>query len=91
MPENRNYKSDVFSMLLENPVYALEVYNALNGTDYQNPSGFVQPKTDSDRYAPLCGVLQWKRGTPGERNFASVRFLFPPYGHTGTGADLHCI
>jgi hypothetical protein len=38
MPENRNYKSDVFSMLLENPVYALEVYNALNGTDYQNPS-----------------------------------------------------
>lgn len=35
---NREYKSDVFSMLLEDPVRALEVYNAINGTSYEDPS-----------------------------------------------------
>ena len=37
MNENREYKSDVFSMLMENKRYALEVYNALNHSDYRNP------------------------------------------------------
>lgn len=37
MQENREVKSDVFSMLLEDKKNALEVYNALNGTDYDNP------------------------------------------------------
>ncbi len=37
MAENREYKSDVFSMLLEEPEHALDVYNGLNGTDYDNP------------------------------------------------------
>ena len=31
---SREYKSDVFSMPMENKTYALEVYNALNDTDY---------------------------------------------------------
>ena len=34
---NREYKSDVFSMLLEDKARALEVYNAVAGTDYDNP------------------------------------------------------
>ena len=34
---SREYKSDVFSMLMENKTYALEVYNALNDTDYADP------------------------------------------------------
>ena len=34
---NREYKSDVFSMLMEDKAMALSVYNALNGTDYTNP------------------------------------------------------
>ena len=34
---NREYKSDVFSMLMEENEYALSVYNALNGTNYTNP------------------------------------------------------
>jgi len=34
---SREYKSDVFSMLMENKSYALEVYNALNGSHYENP------------------------------------------------------
>ena len=35
--ENREYKSDVFSMLMEDKRYALEVYNALNGSSYEDP------------------------------------------------------
>ena len=34
---NREYKSDVFSMLMEDKAMALSVYNALNGTNYTNP------------------------------------------------------
>lgn len=33
---NREYKSDVFSMMLRIPEYALDVYNAMNGSDYTN-------------------------------------------------------
>lgn len=34
---NREYKSDVFSMLMQVPEYALNVYNAMNGSDYNDP------------------------------------------------------
>ena len=34
---NREYKSDVFSMLMEDSNNALSVYNALNDTNYTNP------------------------------------------------------
>lgn len=37
MNENREYRSDVFSMLMEEPKNALQVFNALNGTDYSDP------------------------------------------------------
>ena len=37
MSVNREYKSDVFSMLMEDRVNALQVYNAMNGTDYDDP------------------------------------------------------
>ena len=37
MAVNREYKSDVFSMLLEDKANALEVYNALNDSDYDRP------------------------------------------------------
>lgn len=37
MAGNREYKSDVFGMLCEEPEYALEVYNALNQSDYRDP------------------------------------------------------
>lgn len=37
MAENREYKSDVFSMLMEDKRNALQVYNALNGSDYDDP------------------------------------------------------
>lgn len=34
---NREYKSDVFSMLMQDAANALSVYNALNKTNYTNP------------------------------------------------------
>ena len=37
MTENREYKSDVFSMLMEDKENALQVYNALNGSSYDDP------------------------------------------------------
>ncbi len=37
MSENREFKSDVFSMLMEDKKNALEVYNALNGSAYDDP------------------------------------------------------
>ena len=41
---NREFKSDVFTMLMEYPEYALQVYNAINGSDYDDPS-MVEIKT----------------------------------------------
>lgn len=38
MSSNREYKSDVFSMLMEVPEYALEIYNVLNGSHYTDPT-----------------------------------------------------
>ncbi len=41
MNENREFKSDVFSMLMEDKAYALQVYNALNGSSYDDPEELV--------------------------------------------------
>ena len=38
MSNNREYKSDVFSMLMEVPEYVLEIYNVLNGSNYTDPA-----------------------------------------------------
>lgn len=35
---NKEYKSDVFSMLMQDRRRALEVYNAINGTAYDDPA-----------------------------------------------------
>jgi hypothetical protein len=37
MAGNREYKSDVFSMLMEDKSNALQLYNAVNGSDYKDP------------------------------------------------------
>ena len=44
MSGNREYKSDVFSMLLEDPNNALQLYNALNESNYTDP-GMVEIRT----------------------------------------------
>ena len=34
---NREYKSDLFSMLMQEKKYALETYNAINNSDHKDP------------------------------------------------------
>ena len=41
MAGNREYKSDVFSMLMEDRSRALQLYNAVNGSRYADP-GMVE-------------------------------------------------
>jgi len=38
MAGNREYKSDVFSMLMEDPQNALDLYNAINHSNYEDPN-----------------------------------------------------
>ena len=45
---NREYQSDVFSMLLADKSRALEVYNAMNGTSYDDPE-LIEITTLEDR------------------------------------------
>ena len=41
---NREYKSDLFSLLMQKKEYALNTYNAINGSDYDNPDDIqIQP------------------------------------------------
>ena len=42
----REYKSSVFTMLEEEPKYALDTYNALNGTDYVDEAAITIQKLD---------------------------------------------
>ena len=48
MNGNREYKSDVFSMLLQDKKRAMEIYNAINGTDYDDPE-LVEMTTLDDK------------------------------------------
>ena len=43
---NREYKSDVFSLLLQDKRYALDVYNALNHSNYEDPEEIEIITTD---------------------------------------------
>ena len=45
---NKEYKSDVFSMLLQDKKRAMEIYNAINGTDHDDPE-LVEMTTLDDK------------------------------------------
>ena len=45
---NKEYKSDVLSMLLQDKKRAMEIYNAINGTDYDDPE-LVEMTTLDDK------------------------------------------
>lgn len=49
MNGNREYKSDVFSMLMEDKKRALQLYNVMNGSSYDNPDD-VEIKTLDGEY-----------------------------------------
>ena len=61
MAGNREYKSDVFGMLMEEPGYALEVYNALNQSDYRNPGlvEVVETNYDLVTHGTMTRRLSW--------------------------------
>lgn len=44
MKGNREYKSDVFAMLMQDPQNVLDLYNAVNGSNYDDP-GIVEINT----------------------------------------------
>ena len=46
---NREYRSDLFSMLLNEKEYALDVYNAVNDSDYDDPEEIEIPKDRAAR------------------------------------------
>lgn len=48
---NKEYKSDVFSMLLQDKNRALEVYNAINGTDYDDPEQVEMTTLDDKSFS----------------------------------------
>ena len=50
---NREYKSDVFSMLMEIPEHALQVYNALNGTAHSDPAQLEMKRLDKGIYLSI--------------------------------------
>ena len=37
LPAKRSYKDSLFRMLFQEPRHLLDLFNAVNGTDYQNP------------------------------------------------------
>lgn len=78
MNENREYKSDVFSMLMEDKRYALEVYNALNGSAYTDPE--------------QVEMVRLERGVSlSIRNDAAFTGILPCCGRTGDRGRLQGI
>lgn len=52
-PVNREYKDTVFRMLFNKKSHLLELYNGLNGTDYQNEEDLVIYTLDNAIYMSM--------------------------------------
>ena len=50
---NRKHKDTVFRMLYSDKKVILELYNALNGTDYQNPDDLTITTLESAVYMAM--------------------------------------
>ena len=50
---NRKHKDTVFRMLYSDKKAILELYNALNGTDYQNPDDLTITTLESAVYMAM--------------------------------------
>ena len=85
---NREYKSDVFSMLLEDRARALDVYNAMAGTAYTNPE-IIEIHTLESVYRLRCTTMHrlCKHGFGSEYLRTSVN-VQPE--HATSGTDLFC-
>ena len=54
---NPMYKDTVFRMLFKEPKEALNLYNALNGTKYDDPEKSIWPHEKDDSRPAFCGIL----------------------------------
>ena len=60
---NREYKDRVFRMLLKDPKVALEVYNAMNGTLYDNPDELIITTLENAVYLGMKNDVSFILGT----------------------------
>ena len=60
---NREYKDRVFRMLLKDPKVALEVYNAMNGTSYDNPDELIITTLENAVYLGMKNDVSFILGT----------------------------
>ena len=60
---NREYKDRVFRMLLKEPKVALEVYNAMNGTLYDNPDALIITTLENAVYLGMKNDVSFILGT----------------------------
>ena len=55
---NREYRSDLFSMLLNEKEYALDVYNAVNDSDYDDPEEIEIISLESSQIYPFLKTFK---------------------------------
>ena len=60
---NREYKDRVFRMMLKEPKVALEVYNAMNGTSYDNPDELIITTLENAVYLGMKNDVSFILGT----------------------------
>ena len=60
---SREYKDRVFRMLLKDPKVALEVYNAMNGTSYDNPDELIITTLENAVYLGMKNDVSFILGT----------------------------
>ena len=57
--ENKNYKDTVFRMLFNNKQYLLDLYNAINGTNYNNPNDLVITTLSGETFLKMKNDLSF--------------------------------
>ena len=57
--ENKKYKDTVFRMLFNNKLYLLELYNAMNGTNYTNPDDLIITTLSGETFMKMKNDLSF--------------------------------
>ncbi len=57
--ETRNYKDTVFKLLFNNKLYLLELYNAINGTSYNNPDDLEITTLEGETFLKMKNDLSF--------------------------------
>lgn len=57
--ENQKYKDTVFRMLFNNKLYLLDLYNAINGTNYTNPDDLIITTLSGETFLKMKNDLSF--------------------------------